>query len=77
MADYYGGFGGDNCVETPQFTQTDYHVVILTQDEAVSLADFLEIHLIDDIRNDTDIDSLEWLANMISIYKKCKVRDDG
>ena len=52
-------------------------VVILTQDEAVSLADFLEIHLIDDIRNDTDIDSLEWLANMMSIYKKCKVVDDG
>ena len=51
-------------------------VVILTQDEAISLADFLEIHLIDDIRNDTDIDSLEWLANMISIYKKCKVAND-
>ena len=51
--------------------------ITLTKDEAISLADFLEIHLIDDIRNDTDIDSLEWLANMISIYKKCKVVDDG
>jgi len=44
----------------------------LTLGEAESLLDFLEIHLISDIREDVDIDSLEWVANMISIWQKCK-----
>lgn len=46
--------------------------VNITHDEAESLLDWLEIHLIDDIRGDTDVDSMEWLSNMMSIYNKCK-----
>ena len=46
--------------------------ITITKDEAESLLDWLEIHLIDDIRDDTDCDSMEWLSNMMSIYNKCK-----
>lgn len=47
-------------------------MIMLTRDECESLLDWLEIHLIDDIRGDDDIDSMEWLSNMMSIYNKCK-----
>ena len=47
-------------------------MILLTRDECESLLDWLEIHFIDDIRGDTDVDSMEWLSNMISIYNKCK-----
>lgn len=47
-------------------------MIMLTKDECESLLDWLEIHFIDDIRNDTDADSMEWLSNMVSIYNKCK-----
>ena len=46
--------------------------ITITMDEAESLIDWMECNLIDDIRNDTDVDSMEWLCNMVSIYKKCK-----
>ena len=46
--------------------------VNISLDEAESLLDWLEIHLIDDIRGDADVDSMEWLSNMMSIYNKCK-----
>ena len=51
--------------------------VNITNAEAESLLDWLEIHLIDDIREDTDADSMEWLSNMISIYNKCKAVAKG
>ena len=34
--------------------------------------DWLEINLIQDVKDDPDCDSMEWLCNMVSIYKKCK-----
>lgn len=46
-------------------------MIELTTAEADSLLDFLELNLIDVIRNDTDVDSLEWLDNMMSIWRKC------
>lgn len=46
--------------------------IVLSKDEAESLADFIDLNLIDVIRNDTDIDSIEWLCNICSIYKKCE-----
>ena len=53
-------------------------MILLTRDECESLLDWLEIHLIDDIREDTEIDNMEWLSNMMSIYHKCKaVSKDG
>lgn len=45
-------------------------MVELTRDEAIGLADFLEITLFDAIRNDPDIDGMGWLCNMMMIYKK-------
>lgn len=46
--------------------------VTLTKAEAESLLDWLEINLIQDVKDDPDCDSMEWLCNMVSIYKKCK-----
>lgn len=47
-------------------------MIELTRGEAESLLDFIELNLIQDIRDDVDIDSMEWLANMVSIWAKCK-----
>ncbi len=45
----------------------------LTKDEAYAIADFIEINLMQVIRNDADIDSMRWLKNMIHGYEKlCK-----
>ena len=46
--------------------------VVLTADEVESLLDWLETDLICDIRDNDEVDSLDWLANIMSIYKKCK-----
>lgn len=45
--------------------------IIISPSEAVSLADFIQLNLIDVIRNDVDIDSIEWIYNLINVYKKC------
>ena len=52
-------------------------MVSLTKDEAIGIADFLETSLIQAIREDEDIDSMEWLCNMCAIYKKCKTEADN
>ena len=51
--------------------------VTLTNDEAVSLLDYLELNLIEYIRSDPDTDSMEWLCNMTSIYQKCKAATEA
>lgn len=46
----------------------------LTRSEAYSLAEFIDITLIDHIRNDTDVDSMRWLINIVEVFKKvCKI----
>ena len=47
-------------------------MVNLTTDEADALLDWLETHLIGDIRADEDVDNMEWLTLMVSIYNKCR-----
>lgn len=42
----------------------------LTKDEAYGIAQLIDETLIDTIRNDTDIDSLQWLRNVIHGYEK-------
>lgn len=42
----------------------------LTKYEAYSLAKFVDMHLINCIRAEPDIDSLGWLKNMIHAYEK-------
>ena len=39
--------------------------VELTKAQCESLIDYIEINLFDVIRNDTDIDSIEWLQNLL------------
>lgn len=42
----------------------------LTKDEAYAIANHIDFTLIQTIRDDTDIDSLQWLKNMIHGYEK-------
>ena len=46
-------------------------MVELTESEASSLCDYLELNFIQNVRDDTDIDSMLWLDNMMSIWRKC------
>lgn len=47
-------------------------MIEISKCEATSLADFIEFNIFDAIRNDTEIDSIEWLENILSVYRKCK-----
>lgn len=46
-------------------------MIEITSSEATSLRDFIQFNLIDAIRNDTDIDSLLWVYNILNVYRKC------
>ena len=46
-------------------------MVELTESEASSLRDYIEFSLITYIREDTDVDSMLWLDNMVTIWRKC------
>ena len=39
--------------------------VRLTKNQCMNLAEFIDLYLIDAIRNDTEIDNLEWIKRMI------------
>lgn len=53
-------------------------MIEITKSEAYSLRDFIENYLFDAIRNDVEIDNMEWLNNIMSVYKKCKAgEEDG
>lgn len=43
--------------------------VILTKSQCKNVAEFIEMHLYDAIRNDTDIDSIGWLEDMIGAMR--------
>ena len=47
-------------------------MIEITKDEAESLMDFIEMNIFEIIRENTEIDSIEWLCNIMSVYKKCK-----
>ena len=44
--------------------------VELTEDEAYAIAEMIDMNLFEIIRNNTDIDSLQWLKNIIHAYEK-------
>ena len=46
-------------------------MVELTEGEASSLLDFIETSFIQHIRDDFDVDSMLWVDNMMSIWRKC------
>lgn len=47
-------------------------MIEITKDEAESLMDFIEMNVFDVIRDNDEIDSIEWLCNIASVYNKCK-----
>lgn len=42
----------------------------LTKNEAYAIAEFIDLNLFPNIRNDEDTDSMEWLRNMVHGYEK-------
>jgi len=45
----------------------------LSKEEAFAVAEFIDCNLFDYIRNDTDVDSIGWLRNVLHAYgKMCK-----
>lgn len=44
----------------------------LTKGQCESLSDFIEMNLLDVIRNDTDIDNLNWVRNILDALKVFK-----
>ena len=51
---------------------SDILTLQITRGEVESLIDFFECNIFDAIRNDIDIDNVEWLCNLCSVYKKLK-----
>lgn len=47
-------------------------MIEITKEEAVALIDLIELNIFDIIRNDENIDGVDWLCNIMAIYKKCK-----
>ena len=47
-------------------------MIEITKSEAESLMEFIEINIFDVIRNDEYIDNIDWLMNIMSVYKKFK-----
>ena len=47
-------------------------MIEITKAEAETLVDLIEINIFDIIRNDEGIDNIKWLANIMSVYNKCK-----
>lgn len=45
-------------------------MIDITKDEAYSLAQLVDMNLIEYIRDDTDLDSMQWLRNIIHGYEK-------
>ena len=44
----------------------------LTADEAEAISDLIEMNVFQIIRDDDEIDNINWLLIVMSIYKKCK-----
>ena len=45
-------------------------MIDLTKKEAYAVAEFIDMNIYDNIRNDLDIDSFEWLKNIVHAYEK-------
>lgn len=44
--------------------------ILFTLDECKNLADHIELTLFETIRNDPEIDNIEWLVSIMSAYTK-------
>jgi hypothetical protein len=45
-------------------------MIQINDSEETSLKDFIEFHFLDSIRNDSEVDSLLYVYNILNIYKK-------
>lgn len=41
----------------------------LTKEQCINLAEFIEMHIFEAIRDDVDIDNIEWLRGMLDAQK--------
>ena len=54
-----------------------YTGITLTADETASLLDYLEVWFPENLKSEEeDWDSLEWLYNVLSVWKKCKAAQE-
>lgn len=58
--------------EVPATEDESIRTVRITRSQAFNVAEFIEIHLIDAIRNDPDLDNVEWIADMLEARKAFK-----
>ena len=47
-------------------------IIDLTESQCRNLCDFIEVNIFEYIRNDTEIDNIGWLIDMMETYKKLK-----
>lgn len=47
-------------------------MIEITEIEAETLVDTIERYIYDIIRDNEDIYNINWLANIMSVYEKCK-----
>ena len=47
-------------------------MIEITKSEAATLIDIIECYTFDIIRQNEEIDNINWLMNLMSMYKKCK-----
>lgn len=47
-------------------------MIEITEAEAETLVDTIERYIYDIIRDNEDIDNINWIANIMSVYEKCK-----
>ena len=45
-------------------------MIDLTQSQCKNIAEFIEFNIFEVIRNDVDIDNINWLIDMAEAYKK-------
>lgn len=45
--------------------------LLLTTEELYALHDFLSVDFIECIRRDEDIDNMDYIYNIISVYRRC------
>ena len=44
----------------------------ISYEEAISLADFIQFSFIKSIKDDVDVDNINYIANICSVYRKCQ-----
>lgn len=53
-------------------------MIEITENEASSLRDFIRFYLVESIRNDSDVDSLLYIWNILSFYERTGgFKEDG